>query len=276
MSQQHKTELKKVKMDVDYGFGFVFNQEHTYGQNLVNYFMLLIKTENNAIDLDHAIYSHKHFLKLCEGAYNLEGNVNYEYEDWNNRNIAIVDDITWFGKYLNDKESISKLDFFKFFELEIPPPVIETFIFLTIAPGDSKTGGKRLPFTENNIDKFKHWLDKTFTGVAIGESYYVLECGKNESEPNLHAHMFYKYKSAGVGKNFTRDTKVSFRKEFPGFNVDWKRPGANGWYAKTFSSKAKEFETYKADKIAYFDNTKKGTHENFLDLEFCKHYKTEV
>lgn len=278
MSQQHKTDLKKVKMDVDYGFGFVFNSNIGHGENLVNYFNHLIMVESRVGShlIDNPIYSHKHFIKMCEGAYSLEGEVEYEYEDWNNRNVALVNDKTWFGVFLKDKESISKYDFYKFFELEIPPPIIETFIFLTIAPGNSKTGGDRLPYTQNNIDKFKNWLDRTFSGVAIGESFYCLECGKNKLEPNLHAHIFYKYKSAGVGKNFTRDTKCSFRKEFPGYNIDWKRPGSTGWFAKTFSSKAKDFEIYKKDKLDYFDNTKKGTHENFEDLDFNKHYLFEV
>ena len=124
--------------------------------------------------------------------------------------------------------------------------------FYTIVPEE------RLSISEENLSNAKIFIDYVLHLPYLKRVWWVWESGKYEDSPNLHLHMLIEFYCS---KNFKRDLTCKWSKVFKGSNIDWKSKTGVGWDAKPCNTLV-----IQQDKIAYMDNSQKGSHENFCDL----------
>lgn len=136
----------------------------------------------------------------------------------------------------------------------------KTWNYLTISPS---------PFLEeNDLDNFERYIVNIMNPIYIKNCYWVIECGKDEDNPNYHAHLLFCFKNEGLSKNFKRDSCRLFKKTFKNHTIDWKKKNGVGWYNKIIrNSNNPKFKKILDDKISYFNNADKSAlHQNFKDL----------
>lgn len=129
--------------------------------------------------------------------------------------------------------------------------------FLTLSPDHNL---RKIEYNEKNINTLKTWCEKWFTPIRYEYYQYVVECGKDENDPHLHVHALVRLKHKKQGKNHSRDLKKFWKKYFPKSELLGK-----DYYSTNVSGQ------YFFDKQQYFIDSKKGDHENFLDLNICGH-----
>ena len=125
--------------------------------------------------------------------------------------------------------------------------------FITLSPDFNK---RNIPFTEENIQALKEWCGKWFTDKRYSYYNYVVESGEIESTPHLHVHALILLKHKKQGKNHSRDLRKFWAKYFPNSQLM-----GRDYLSKNVSGQ------YFFDKLEYFNNAEKGSHENFCDLE---------
>lgn len=124
--------------------------------------------------------------------------------------------------------------------------------FITLSPDHNL---RKIPFTDENIDSLRIFCEKWFTSKRYAFYHYVVECGKDESNPHLHVHALVRLKHKKQGKNHARELKKFWAKFFPSSQLLGK-----DYYSTNVSGQ------YFFDKREYFTNSEKGSHENFMDL----------
>lgn len=127
--------------------------------------------------------------------------------------------------------------------------------YITLSPDHNL---RKIEYNEDNIKKLKIWCEKWFTTIRYEFFQYVVECGKNESDPHLHVHALVRLKHKKQGKNHSRDLKNFWKKYFPKSELIGK-----DYYSTNVSGQ------FFWDKQAYFVDAYKGNHENFRDLNIC-------
>ena len=136
----------------------------------------------------------------------------------------------------------------------------ERFYFYTF------TGNKRIPDTSDNIDKMRHICTTIFNNekfIRFKEIAYNIETGKHEENPNLHIHALIDFNKSN--KNFDRDFKGVWMKEFKDYGIDFKKGGKQLF-------KGKNVNDVWYDKLAYLRNDEKSIlHQNYRDLEIFEH-----
>ena len=125
--------------------------------------------------------------------------------------------------------------------------------FVTLSPDFNK---RNIPYTAENIKALKEWCVKWFTDKRYSYYNYVVESGENESTPHLHVHALILLKHKKQGKNHSRDLRKFWAKYFPNSQLM-----GRDYLSKNVSGQ------YFFDKLEYFNNAEKGSHENFCDLE---------
>jgi hypothetical protein len=103
---------------------------------------------------------------------------------------------------------------------------IKGMSFYTICPRN------KIPDEPDNIKKFEEFCELMFHmrgAKYFNEVWYVIECGKHESDSNLHIHMLCDFKKFG-SKFFTRDLKNYWLHYFPDkeHDITYKIPGKKG------------------------------------------------
>ena len=123
------------------------------------------------------------------------------------------------------------------------------------------------------------FFDNNYTKY-FEEIHYVVECGKNKDDPNLHIHFVAKPFKDGL-HNFRRDLVKKWNfyfcedydityKIYTGLDDKGKKKYNEGIH--TFPVRTLEILE---DKIRYLSNESKGTHMNFMDLGIYQHLKFE-
>lgn len=125
--------------------------------------------------------------------------------------------------------------------------------FITLSPDHIK---RKIPYTDDNIKLLKEWCHKWFSDKRYAYYNYVVESGENEDDPHLHVHALILLKHKKQGKNHSRDLRNFWNKYFPSSKLV-----GNDYLSKNVSGQ------YFFDKLDYFKNDEKGSHENFCDLE---------
>lgn len=150
-------------------------------------------------------------------------------------------------------------------------PKYQSWNWLTIAP-------RPMLDIEEDLDKFEEYIRSITIGAKMyfSEVAYVIESGKNEECPNLHAHILYSFKNTSIGKNYKRDACRRYDRLFKTEKgIDWFNKKGKGWYNDTFRGKdTAELGIIIQDKRDYCDNSKKSAlHENYCDLGLNDSYK---
>lgn len=124
--------------------------------------------------------------------------------------------------------------------------------FITLSPDFLQ---RNIPYTEENINLLKEWCRKWFSDKRYSYYNYVVESGENVDAPHLHVHALILLKHKKQGKNHARDLRNFWNKYFPSSKLV-----GNDYHSKNVSGQ------YFFDKLEYFKNSEKGSHENFCDL----------
>ena len=99
--------------------------------------------------------------------------------------------------------------------------------------------------------------------IRFKEIAYNIETGKHEENPNLHIHALIDFNKSN--KNFDRDFKGVWMKEFKDYGIDFKKGGKQLF-------KGKNVNDVWYDKLAYLRNDEKSIlHQNYRDLEIFEH-----
>lgn len=175
--------------------------------------------------------------KLCPLDYLEEKNCNYWfYTGWNNPKLFYI----WFNRKEKKKH--------------------ERFYFYTF------TGNKRIPDTSDNIEKMKHICDTIFNNekfIRFKEIAYNIETGKHEENSNLHIHALIDFNK--TNKNFDRDFKGVWMKEFKDYGIDFNNGGKQLF-------KGKNVNDIWYDKLTYLSNKDKSVlHQNYRDTGIFEH-----
>lgn len=147
-------------------------------------------------------------------------------------------------------------------------PVYQAWNWLTLAP-------KPMLDIVEDIDKFEDFIRKLMNPIYFKEFVWVIESGKNESCPNLHAHILFTFKNSSVGKNFKRDAVRYYDRIFKTEKgIDWISKKGKGWYNVKFHTKdEKVLSEIIQDKKEYCLNfSKSALHENYCDLGLSGSY----
>jgi hypothetical protein len=136
-----------------------------------------------------------------------------------------------------------------------------SYLYLTLSPDKFL---RNLEPTPENINNLKIWCEKWFDQDKKFYTNYawVIESGSNNDHLHVHAVMEMK-----TGDHHARTLKRFWAKYFPNnqllTTLDLNsKSGKRGEYCKLqFDS-----EEILADKLEYFDNEKKGTHSNQINL----------
>ena len=158
------------------------------------------------------------------------------YTGWNNQELFCK----WFNK---------------------PIPIIrDRFYFYTF------TGIKRIKDTEENIEKLKDICKDIFNNEKwkrYTDVYYNIECGKHKDDSNLHIHALIDFENSN--KNFERDFKTRWMKDFREYGLDFKNGGKQFY-------KGKNVQRIWDDKVSYLRNDDKSVlHQNYRDLSIFEH-----
>ena len=132
----------------------------------------------------------------------------------------------------------------------------KSYIYLTLSPDKFL---RNLPVNDENISNLHQWCKKWFD---CDKQYYrdyawVIESGSNND--HLHVHAVCEMKNSL--KHAFR-LKAFWKKYFPNNQllISNKKSG-NEYHSLRFDT-----EEILQDKLEYFENEKKGTHENLVDL----------
>jgi len=138
-------------------------------------------------------------------------------------------------------------------------PKLETWNFLTLSP--------KPMLKMEDAEKFHNWVEKIMDPRFISSCNWVIECGKNEECPNIHAHILFKHINQGLSKNFKRDCSRSFHREFK-CDINWRDSKGCGWKNVIIKNKNNPmYEKILKDKREYLTDYSKGAlHKNFMDL----------
>lgn len=140
-------------------------------------------------------------------------------------------------------------------------PQKKSYLYLTLSPDKYL---RNLEPTDSNIENLNKWCDKWFNQDKkfYNQFAWVIESGSHED--HLHVHAVMEMKSS---KHHARNLKEFWKKYFPNNQLLTK---------KNLSSKDSSRGEYcylqfdrddiLTDKLEYFENEKKGTHENLKDL----------
>ncbi len=121
--------------------------------------------------------------------------------------------------------------------------------FLTLSP-DHNTRA----LDKSDVPKMEEWANKWFTEKRYSYYNWVLEYGEDANNPHYHIHALVLLKHKKQGQNHARELKKFWAKYFPNSQLIGK-----DYLSKNVSGK------YFKDKELYFDNSLKGSHENFMD-----------
>ena len=123
----------------------------------------------------------------------------------------------------------------------------------------------RISITEGEVRKMKNFLEKYFTDQYFFKVAFNIESGKHENKPNLHFHFICIYNKNG-SKNFrSRILYDAWNKHYPNNPLNWER----GKHVGIDCVKC-NVDFMVKDKLAYFHNESKGSHTNFLDLDYYR------
>lgn len=124
--------------------------------------------------------------------------------------------------------------------------------YITLSPDHNL---RKIPYTDENVLALQSFCEKWFNNIRYKFYEYVVECGKDKDDPHLHVHALVLLKHKKQGKNHARELKKFWGKIFPSSQLIGK-----DYYSMNVSGQ------YFLDKRQYFIDSKKGSHENFLDL----------
>lgn len=127
-----------------------------------------------------------------------------------------------------------------------------SYIYLTLSPDHNL---RKIEYSQENIQSLKEFCEKWFAEKRYVFYEWVVEAGENPEDPHLHVHALARLRHAKSNKNHSRDLKKFWGKYFPKSQLMGK-----DYYSKNVSGK------YFLDKLDYFKNDNKGSHENFIDL----------
>lgn len=129
--------------------------------------------------------------------------------------------------------------------------------FITLSPDYLH---RNLMYSEENVEKLTEFCEKWFSPKRYAEYHWIIEYGKVD-EGHLHIHCLVRMKHKKQGKNHARELKEFWKRCFPG----------NPLIGKDYLSKNCSGKFY-FDKLDYFNNENKGSHENFMDLDLQGHW----
>lgn len=111
------------------------------------------------------------------------------------------------------------------------------------------------------------------------EIHYVVECGKKESDPNVHVHFVckpYQDWSHNFRRNLLKKWNFYFAEDYNiGYKIKKGKVNGKMNYNEGIDIFHIRTEGILLDKIRYLFNENKGTHKNFKDLGIYKHIKYE-
>lgn len=119
---------------------------------------------------------------------------------------------------------------------------------------------RNIMYSEENVKKLNEFCDKWFTPKRYSEYHWIIEHGKFE-EGHLHVHCLIRMRHKKQGKNHARELKEFWKRILPGHPLIGK-----DYLSKNISGK------YYFDKLDYFVQAQKGSHENYRDLHLEGHY----
>jgi hypothetical protein len=209
------------------------------------------------LDLDEGLVStfRKHLSNEPERLLDFNG-WNAPLDSWNDW-VDICHHQYW---KLKDIE-LKRLKFIK-------KPVFKSWNWLTIAP-------RPMLDINEDLDKFEEYIKSIMNPLYFEEFKWVIESGKSESCPNVHAHILYCFKNEKVGKNWKRDSCRRYDRVFKTEQgIDWFNAKGKGWFNKVFRSKDTDFiNKIVKDKKEYCDNfSKSAIHQNYCDLNLSGEY----
>lgn len=119
----------------------------------------------------------------------------------------------------------------------------------------------RIGVSEGEVKKMENFLIKNINEKYFLKFAFCIESGKHKDKPNLHFHILGHYNDNGR-KNFaSRVLSDNWNKLYPNNPLKWKQGTRVGIDRKDCNS-----EQMIRDKLLYFHNESKGSHENFTDL----------
>lgn len=123
----------------------------------------------------------------------------------------------------------------------------------------------RIPINEGEVEKMKNYLIKNINNKYFFKFAWCMESGKHEDKPNLHFHLLGHYNNNG-SKNFRGRVLINnWNKLYPDNPLEWTRGEHHGIDRKDCNT-----DIMIKDKLLYFHNESKGSHENFIDLNIYK------
>lgn len=123
--------------------------------------------------------------------------------------------------------------------------------FITLSPDYLQ---RNIAYSEENVEKLKNFCSKWFSEKRYAEYHYTVEYGKVE-EGHLHVHCLVRMAHKKTGKNHARELKEFWKRCLPGHPLI-----GRDYDSKNVSGK------YYFDKLEYFVDALKGSHENYMDL----------
>lgn len=152
-------------------------------------------------------------------------------------------------------------------------PQKKSYLYLTLSPDKFL---RNLEPTPENIDNLNRWCEKWFNQDKkfYNQFAWVIESGSHGD--HLHVHAVMEMKNS---KHHARNLKDFWAKYFPNNQLLTKknlssRDNSRGEYCYLQFDK----EDILQDKLEYFENEKKGTHENQIDLGLrgCRGFLTDI
>ena len=178
---------------------------------------------------------------------------SYEY---NSADLDVVDSFTWF---VNNK--------WDFCESVTPQADYKEYILKKNAPKKPKTIGKKFVFVTiqdfkrriTDLDDMVNFMKKI--EYIFEECIWCIESGKVPlPDSNLHIHLLAKYRNSKKGKNQLCIEWSKF------FDTNLRDKDYFKLQQHRDSPAMPSYEDWVKEKMDYFDNEMKGTHENAIDL----------
>lgn len=120
----------------------------------------------------------------------------------------------------------------------------------------------RIGVSEGEVKKLQEFLKKFVNEKYFFKYAWCIESGKHPDKPNLHFHLLGHYNDNGI-KNFRgRVLKDAWNKFYPDNPLEWNQGKRCGIHRVDCNC-----PKLISDKLKYFHNESKGSHENFLDLD---------
>lgn len=108
-----------------------------------------------------------------------------------------------------------------------------------------------------DVDKLETFINRI--AYMYNAGFWIIEAGKSDP-PNLHIHMFVKIKNSKKHKASLNAKWMSL------FNTDLSKKDYYLMKQWRSSPDMPSYEDWCQEKLDYFDNEKKGSHENVIDL----------